>query len=160
MPTGFDWASLKGAYAHVLGCVENDVNSQLTKIMSVDASNPAQPLVSIYFRNSFNIKQRYYLENVKHALGPGDFYVDEEKQAVYIWLAEGMAPPGSGSGGASSTTPTAAAVIAAAVIAPVTDTLITMDNASHVVISNMSFTDLTYYADGYYTVQNVLYYTI
>ena len=45
-----------GSYAHVLGCVENDVNSQLTKVLSVGGS-AAKPTLAIEFRNSFNVAQ-------------------------------------------------------------------------------------------------------
>ena len=47
-------SSLIGAYAHVLGCVENDVNSQLTKVLSVGGTE-AEPTLGIEFRNSLYV---------------------------------------------------------------------------------------------------------
>ena len=94
---------------------------------------------------------------MRGALGPGDFYVDEATQELYIWLAPGMLPPTIGTDtrtakGAAKGTGSGTTVVAAAadVVAPVTDTLLAIDAAAHIVISNMSFADLTYYADGYW----------
>ena len=41
--------------------------------------------LGIMFRNSFNINQRYYLENVRWALTPGSFYHDEAMGQLFYW---------------------------------------------------------------------------
>jgi len=138
-------ASLVGAYAHVLGCVEKDVNSQLTKILAVRHSTPPAagaasdgPAVQILFRNTFTVAQRFFLENVGWALAPGQFYHDEAVGRLYAWPADAAqraALLGGGAGGA---------------VAPVLDRLVELSHAAHVALANLSFADTTYYADGYW----------
>ena len=59
--------------------------------------------------------------------------MSDEEQTIYVWLPQESA----------SSAPTNA-------VAPVTDTAIVVDGASYVTLSNLSFTDLTYFADGYW----------
>ena len=84
LPSGTSVKDLVGAYAHVLGCVENDVNSQLTKVVGIGGSSE-QPTLDIFFRNSFNVNQRWYLENVRFALQPGSFFHDASAGLLYYW---------------------------------------------------------------------------
>jgi len=76
------------------------------------------------------VNQRYYLENVGFALEAGEFYHDEAGGILYYWPTDGLRPSDM------------------AVFAPVTDQAMEITEARDVVISNMSFVDLTYYADG------------
>ena len=87
LPAGASVKDLVGAYAHVLGCIENDVNSQLTKVVGVGGS-AHQPTLNIFFRNSFNVNQRWYMENVRFALEPGSFFHDESAGLLYYWPGE------------------------------------------------------------------------
>ena len=59
--------------------------------------------------------------------------MSDEEQTIYVWLPQESA----------SSAPTNA-------VAPVTDTAIVADGASYITLSNLSFTDLTYFADGYW----------
>ena len=129
LPPHANLSSLVGAYAHVLGCVEKDVNSQLTKVLSVGGSASA-PTLAIEFRNSFTVAQRFYLENVRFALSKGEFYVDAAAGKLYYWPAT----PGSPSG----------------VVAPTMDRIIDLEHSQGHLITNLSFTDTTYFADGFW----------
>ena len=84
LPAGTSAEDLLGAYAHVLGCIENDVNSQLTKVVGIGGSSK-HPTLDIFFRNSFNVNQRWYLENVRFALQPGSFFHDASAGLLYYW---------------------------------------------------------------------------
>jgi hypothetical protein len=121
-----------GAYANVLGCVENDVNSQLTQVLAVNTTNASRPTLDILFRNSFNVHQRYYLENVRWALRPGTFYHDAASRRLYYWPAD-ETPPLKG-----------------AAVAPILDRLIELSYSDGLVVSDLTFTDTTYYADGFW----------
>ena len=55
MPAGANLSQLVGAYAHVLGCVERDVNSQKTKILAMNTTNLDQPSATVLFRNTFQV---------------------------------------------------------------------------------------------------------
>eukprot|EP00658_Telonema_sp_P-2_P038797 TRINITY_DN27770_c0_g1_i1.p1 TRINITY_DN27770_c0_g1~~TRINITY_DN27770_c0_g1_i1.p1 ORF type:complete len:227 (-),score=40.66 TRINITY_DN27770_c0_g1_i1:95-775(-) len=71
-------------YAHILGCVEKDVNSQLTRVMNV--SGTPEPLCGVLFRNAFTVAQRFYFENVDWgALDPSEFYHDMLNHKLYIY---------------------------------------------------------------------------
>ena len=146
LPASASVQDLVGAYAHVLGCVENDVNSQMTKVITVGtAGTSAEPLLNIYFRNSFNTHQRFFLENVKWALKPNSFYHDEAGGMLYYWPAPATAPRGSVPPLASKTvapTPTPPT----GVVAPIMDKLLDIVNVTAHVIANITFTDTTYYA--------------
>lgn len=132
LPANASLAELVGAYANVLGCVESDVNSQLTKVLAVNSTNASRPTVAVLFRNSFNVGQRFYLENVRWALAPGEFYHDARAGKLFYWPANGTLPA------------------AGSVVAPVLDTLIALDHAHGHVVSHLTLTDTTYYADGYW----------
>jgi hypothetical protein len=134
IPSNASISELVGSYAHVLGCVESDVNSQLTKIISVADATTTTPLLNIYFRNTFNTNQRFYLENVRWALKPGSFYHDEAAGLLYYWPESGAPVKGGPVG----------------VVAPVMDRIIDLSHATDHLISNLSFTDTTYYADGFW----------
>merc|ERR1711969_538641 len=85
LPPGTNLSSIAGnAFAHVLGCVEKDVNSQLTKVLTVGGS-AAQPTAGIMFRGSFTVNQRYYFENVDWQLEQGEFVHDEVGKKLYAW---------------------------------------------------------------------------
>ena len=129
-------SALVGGYAHILGCVEKDVNSQMTKILSVGGSAQA-PLADVLFRGSFTTNQRYFLENVRWALTEGSFFVDEAAGKIYYWPAAGAAAAAVG-------TPPMG------VVAPTLDRLIDLEHVSGHLISNISFMDTTYYSDGYW----------
>lgn len=133
LPAGANLSDLVGAYAHVLGCVEKDVNSQLTKILSVNSSDTTEqrPLLAILFRNTFTTYQRFYLENVRWALSPGTFYLDASGRLFY-WPADGRLPPQG------------------TVVAPVLDRLIELTGAQGHTVKNLTFTDTTYFADGFW----------
>ena len=135
LPTGYNLSSAAGtAYVHVLGCVEKDVNSQLTRVLSVGGS-ASQPTATINFRNAFTVSQRYYFENVDWGLEEGEFFHDSANQRLYCY-------------------PTAAQrawlLGGEHAISPILDRLIEIRHARHVAISNLSFLDTTYYADGYW----------
>ena len=146
-------SSLVGAYAHVLGCVEKDVNSQLTKVLSAGGT-ASKPTLGIEFRNSFTLYQRFYLENVCFALSPGEFFVDEAAHTLFYWpAAAAAAASASGESAATVTADNAAPEEVAApvgVIAPIMDRLIEVNDSHHHHIQNLTFTDTTYYADGYW----------
>lgn len=64
LPANANLSAVAGnAFVHVLGCVEKDVNSQLTKVMTIGGTH-AKPTAGILFRNTFTTNQRYYFENV------------------------------------------------------------------------------------------------
>ena len=134
LPAGTDLASVAGlAFVDVLGCVERDVNSQLTRVLAVDAAWSSTPTLSIYFRNSFQVNQRFALENVPWGLAPGNFLHDPRDGTLTVWLPVGApGPPG------------------VVVPGPGMATLVEVDGAKHVVLSNLTFADTTYYADGYW----------
>ena len=92
----------------------------------------SKPTLGIQFRNSFNVNQRYYLENVRWALSPGSFYHDEAEGVLYYWPANTTSGPLKD------------------VVAPTLDRLIELDHATSHNIRNLTFTDTTYYADGYW----------
>ena len=119
-------------FLHVLGCIERDVNSQLTKILSI-GGNGTEPTAGINFRNSFVTNQRYYFENVPWDLLQGEFYHDETAKKLYAW------PPVSH----------AAELRSQGAVAPVTDQLLEIQG-SGTVVSNLTFLDTTYYADGFW----------
>eukprot|EP00939_MAST-03C_sp_MAST-3C-sp1_P005364 g5364.t1 len=73
------------AYVHVLGCVERDVNSQLTRVMDLggDLQTNSQS-VKILFRNMFQPNQRFYFENVDWGvMEPGEFVHDRVNNKLY-----------------------------------------------------------------------------
>lgn len=131
LPTGVSVNDLVGAYANVFGCSERDVLSQMTKILAT-GGNKTNPTVQIYWRNSFNVNQRFFFENLRAALVPGSFYFDEAAALLYYWPSP-SAPP-----------------LSTAVVAPVLDRLVELDHAQDHVLTNMSFTDTTYFADGFW----------
>ena len=77
-----------------------------------------------------NVNQRYYLENVRWALRPGTFYQDEAAGMLYYWPLSSGPPVG--------------------VVAPTLDRLLDLSYATGHSITNLTFTDTTYYADGYW----------
>ena len=133
LPPGTNLSSIAGSgFAHVLGCVEKDVNSQLTKVLTVGGS-AAQPTAGIMFRGSFTVNQRYYFENVDWQLEQGEFVHDEVGKKLYAWP-----PPAQ-----------ASLLTTAGAIAPATDQLLEI-RGEHTVVSNLTFLDTTYFADGYW----------
>ena len=124
--------SLANAYAHVYGCVERDVNSQLTRVLGVGGST-TKPRLEILFRNTFAINQRFQLENIE-LLVRGEFYHDMLSGKIYVW------PPSSAA--------REAMLRGAPAMVPVTDQLLEINGASNVIIENLTFLDTTYYADG------------
>jgi hypothetical protein len=133
LPPNVDLAAIAGnAFVHVLGCVEKDVNSQMTKILSIGGTSP-EPTASIMFRNTFTVNQRYYIENVDWQLEEGEYFHDEKAGKIYVW------PPAA----------QAALLSSEGAIAPVTDQLLEV-RGGHTVISNLTFLDTTYYADGFW----------
>ena len=128
-------SALVGAWAQVYGCAENDVNSQKQKIVSVN-DDPSHPRVSFMFWGAFQPGVRVNLENVPD-LSPGEFYHDEDRQRLYLWptaamrksiLADGVRPTAARAG---------------------MNIAVNVSHASHVVVSNISFLDLTYHSDGW-----------
>ena len=51
-------AAEQGAFVHILGCVERDVNSQLTRVLGVDDGVPSQPKLKVLLRDTFQVNQR------------------------------------------------------------------------------------------------------
>ena len=97
LPSGADLASIAGlAFVDVLGCVERDVNSQLTRVLAVDAASSSKPTLSIYFRNTFQVNQRFALENVPWGLAPGNFLHDPRNGTFTVWLPAGAPGPTAG----------------------------------------------------------------
>jgi hypothetical protein len=129
-------SSLIGAWASVYGCAEDDVNSQKQKIVSVDSTDPAHPKVSFQFWGGFNPGVRVNLENVPW-LREGEFYHDEKVGRLIFWPTAAMAASMQHDG----VFPTAAN--------GGMNIALNVSNASHVVISNLSFTDLTYHSEGW-----------
>ena len=117
---------------HVLGCVERDVNSQLTKVLSI-GGNATEPTASIMFRNGFRTNQRYYFENVDWQLEEGEFVHDETNALIYAFPPSAQAPLLKSDGA----------------VAPVTDQLLEI-RGENTVVSNLTFLDTTFYADGYW----------
>jgi hypothetical protein len=113
----------------VLGCVEKDVNSQLTKVLSIGGS-ASKPTLAIEFRNSFTVAQRFYLENVRFALSKGEFFVDNVANKLFYWPAEPGTPTG--------------------VVAPIMDRIVEVEHSRGHVLTNVTFTDTTYFADGFW----------
>ena len=126
--------SVDNSFAHVLGCVEKDVNSQLTRVLATDAGTSEKPLLTIYFRNTFTVNQRFYLENVD-LLDEGEYYHDMKAGKLYAW------PSGKDA---------RAAMLGLGAVVPVTDQLIEIHGAQHVVVTNFTFLDTTFYADGFW----------
>lgn len=131
LPSGVGFYDLVGAYVNMFGGTERDVLSQMTKILAI-SGNKTNPTLQIYSRSSFNVNQRFFLENLRAALVPGSFYFDEAAALLYYWRSP-SAPP-----------------LSTAVVAPVLDRLIEVDHAQDHVLTNISFTDTTYFADGYW----------
>ena len=135
LPPGHNLSSVAGtAFVHVLGCVEKDVNSQLTRVLSVDGTE-AQPTAAINFRNAFTPNQRYYFENVDWQLEEGEFFHDSANQLLYCF---------------PSAAQRARLLRGEGAISPVLDRLVEIRHASHLIMSNLSFVDTTYFADGYW----------
>jgi len=126
-----------------------DTNA-FAQVLSV-AGTPGKPTLGIMFRNTFNINQRYYLENVRWALTPGSFYHDDAHGLLYYWPHAAtptptMTPtpaPGEARGEAREAPPVG-------VVAPVLDRLIDLRHASGHAVQNLTLTDTTYFADGYW----------
>eukprot|EP01052_Picozoa_sp_SAG31_P010196 SAG31_NODE_550_length_14214_cov_3.054269_8_plen_896_part_00 len=117
-------------FVHVLGCIEKDVNSQLTRVLSIGGSRE-EPTAAILFRGTFTVNQRYYFENVGWELEEGEFFHDAESGRLYAW------PPAHSPSGMTRA------------VAPVTDQLLEI-RGSGSVVSNLTFLDTTYYSDGYW----------
>ena len=123
------------AYAHVLGCIEKDVNSQLTRVLGIhdDASTPS---VDIFFRNSFTANQRFYFENVDWGvLAPGEFFHDIANGKVYAMPASGAQEK---------------ELLLTGAVAPVLDTLLHVHRSVDIAIENLAFMDTTFFADGFW----------
>ena len=124
-------------FVHVLGCVEKDVNSQMTRVLSTGGTG-AHPTASILFRGTFTVNQRYYFENVDWGvIEEGEFMHDSERGKLYAW------PPAAAATAATATQSMAGAV------APVTDQLLEI-RGEGTIVSNLTFLDTTYYSDGYW----------
>eukprot|EP01052_Picozoa_sp_SAG31_P014732 SAG31_NODE_925_length_10954_cov_3.051589_8_plen_1371_part_00 len=119
-------------FVHVLGCVERDVNSQLTKVLSI-GGNATEPTANIEFRNEFSTNQRYYFENVDWQLEEGEFVHDKTNGLIYAWPPCAQAP----------------LLMSDGAVAPVTDQLLEI-RGENTVVSNLTFLDTTFYADGYW----------
>ena len=154
LPTGADLAAVAGiGFVNVLGCIERDVNSQLTRIESVELQSNGSgksetPTLGVLFRNSFQVNQRFSFENVPWALAPGNFIHDSVKKTLTVWLDDRDSAFSSSS--SSSSAELAAPPPRVIVPSPGMDTLVSIDGAKHVVLSNLTFADLTYYADGFW----------
>jgi hypothetical protein len=131
-------SDLVGGYAHILGCVEKDVNSQMTKILGIKGSSTTHPLAQVMFRGSFTTNQRYFIENVRWSLSEGTFFVDDDASRIYYW-------PSS-----SDADVTTQARAPTGVVAPVLDRIIDLAHVHAHTITNITFTDTTYYSDGYW----------
>jgi hypothetical protein len=135
LPEGINLSAVAGfGFVHVLGCVEKDVNSQLTRVLAVENGASAEPQVQILFRNQFTVNQRYYFENVPWDMEEGEFYHDMSTGKLYAWPPAGQEK----------------LLQAGHAIAPVTDLLLEVAKTSDVVVSNLTFLDTTYYADGFW----------
>lgn len=133
LPPHVNLSAIAGSgFVHVLGCVERDVNSQLTKVLSI-GGNATQPFARIMFRNEFSTNQRYYFENVDWQLEEGEFVHDETNDLLYAF------PPSA----------QARLLKSDGAVAPVTDQLLEI-RGENTVVSNLTFLDTTFYADGYW----------
>ena len=121
---GANLSAIAGSgFVHVLGCVEKDVNSQMTRVLSTGGT-AAHPTATIRFRGTFTTNQRYYFENVDWNLQEGEFYHDEQAGKLYAWPAASQAE----------------ALMVEGAIAPVTDQLLEI-RGHDTVISNLTFLD-------------------
>ena len=130
-----DWMS---SYVHVYGCVEKDVNSQLTKILDVGIYNftSSHHTVTVKFRTAPTVDQRFYFENVDWGeLSSGEFIHDEHSNSVYINTGVHRDSDELVENGA---------------VVPLLETLIHVQHSRNIQISNLSFLDTTFFADGYW----------
>ena len=111
--------------------------SALPSALPVPPSAAAQdgPALQVLFRNTFTVHQRFFLENVGWALSPGHFFHDEAAGVLYAWPADAAQR---------------AALMGGEAVVPVLDRLVDLNGSSHVVVSNLTFADTTYYADGFW----------
>ena len=123
-------------YAHVLGCIERDVNSQLTRVLGIRNDNVQEPTVSIMFRNSFVANQRFYFENVDWGvLAEGEFFHDIANRKVYVVPASFDQEE---------------SLLRSGAVVPVLDTLLHVRHSDGVSVEKLAFLDTTFFADGYW----------
>lgn len=149
------WLQGGTGFVHVLGCVEKDVNSQMTRILATGTDllhfilrfpfsggfvtnyikslggSASKPTATINFRGTFTVNQRFHFENVDWELQEGEFFHDSKAGKLFAW------PPESSASGMKDA------------VAPVTDQLLEIRGEGSVV-SNLTFLDTTYYSDGYW----------
>jgi len=132
-----DWFS---SYVHVYGCVEKDVNSQLTKILDVGIYNEmvGENTMTVKFRTTPTVDQRFYFENVDWGkMEEGEFYHDMLTNKIYVYT------------GNHDKQYTNELLLDGAII-PLLDTLLDVSHSSNILIKNLTFLDTTFFSDGYW----------
>ena len=120
---------------HVLGCIERDVNSQLTRVMNLNG-NVSSPTASIFFRNAFQVNQRFYFENVDwNVMEPGEFVHDRVNRKLFV---------------VPRSIDEVTELLHTGAVAPTLDTLLEVKRSHGVRIEGLTFLDTTFYADGYW----------
>ena len=118
---------------------ERDVANQLGRVVGVNVSAARQPeLLARFFScnpgHCATTNPRYFIENVRAALAPGEFYFNRTSKQLFVWpLANWTA--GAHRAGDSFVVPTL-------------DRLVSINGSSGVSFSNISFADTTYRASG------------
>lgn len=132
LPSNMNLSALVGSYVHILGNGEKDVLGQVSRILSVNQSDPAHPTATFLAHEYFTVGQRMYLENVPWELVPGEFFHDSQRSQLYIRsdLAE------------------TTVLEDVKVVVPVLETVLELQSAKHIVLSNLTFLDSTFFADG------------
>ena len=126
-----DWYS---AYVHVLGCIERDVNSQLTRVMNLNG-NISFPTASIFFRNAFQVNQRFYFENVNWMMEAGEFVHDRVNRKLLV---------------VPRSIDEITELLHVGAVAPTLDTLLEVKRSHGVRIEGLTFLDTTFFSDGYW----------
>lgn len=134
LPPRVNLSELVGSFVHILGNGEKDVLGQVSVIDSVNITDPARPTVTFRARDHFTVGQRLFLENVPSSwqIAEGKFFHDSSANQLFVRL------PPSAVGSASELE----------VVVPVLETVMALDGAAHIGLSNLTFLDSSYFADG------------
>jgi hypothetical protein len=135
LPPRVDLSELVGSFVHILGNGEKDVLGQVSVIQSVNTTDPSKPTVTFMGRDHFTVGQRLYLENVpwQLTLAEGEFYHDSSSKQIFV------RPP------SQQQEKEAADVV---VVVPMLETVLVLDGATQIILSNLTFLDSNFFSDG------------
>ena len=125
-------ADVQNIYANVFGLGgEKDVLNQITRATAVTHGVNGTAL-KVPLQAGVQPLQRFFLENVKSALSVGEFYVDDAKGLLYVWpKAEWQTHLGE-----------------FVAVAPTGNTVIEIQGADFVTLSNVTVRDSSYTSEG------------